>query len=101
MEAFNVNFRCKYCITYYKNIREETLNELFDGNITNKILSFITCYHCNKMYEYEKEYDYANRLILPNYRRTEHRQVHCILNHFDNGYKKLTNSKDKTKCLKT
>ena len=52
------------------------------------------------MYEYEKEYDYANKLILPNYRRTEHRQVHCILNHFDNGYKKLTSLKDKTKYLK-
>ena len=41
------------------------------------------------MYEYEKEYDYENTLILPNYKRVEHRQIHCILNHFGNGYKKL------------
>ena len=52
------------------------------------------------MYEYEKEYDYENRLILPNYKRVEHRQIHCILNHFDNEYKKLANLTDKKNCLK-
>ena len=99
MKTFNFNFKCKYCINY-KSRRNEILNELFDDNITKNILSFTTCYHCHKMYEYEKEYDYTSKLVLPNYRRTEHRQVHCILNHFDNGYKKLTNLKDKKNYLK-
>ena len=56
------------------------------------------------MHEYEKEYkenyDDTNKLIPSNYKRVEHRQIHCILNHFDNGYKKLTNLKDKKNYLK-
>ena len=39
-------------------------------------------------------------LVNPNYKRVEYRQIHCILNHFDNGYKKLTNLKDKKNYLK-
>ena len=46
----------------------------------------------------KKNYDDTN--ILLNNKRVEHRQIHCILNHFDNGYKKLTNLKDKKNCLK-
>ena len=96
---FNFNFKCNFCISY-KNRREVALNELFDEDTTKNILSYTTCYHCHKMHEYEKEYDYENKLILPNYQRVEHRQIHCILNRFDNGYKKLTNLKDKKNCLK-
>ena len=103
METFNFNFECKYCISY-KSRREIILNELFDGNITNNILSYTTCNFCHKMHECEKEYDGTHddyRFILyPNYKRVEHRQIHCILNHFDNGYKKLTNLKDKKNYLK-
>ena len=80
------------------------LNQLFDGNITNNILSYTTCAFCHKMHEHEKEYaeKYGDhRLIVhPNYKRVEHRQIHCILNHFDNGYNKLTNLKDKKNYLK-
>ena len=99
MGTFNFSFKCKYCISY-KSRREVILHQLFDENISSNILSYTSCYHCHKMYEYEKEYDYENRLILPNYKRVEHRQIHCILNHFDNGYKKLTNLTDKKNCLK-
>ena len=90
METFNFNFKCNYC-TSYKSRREVILNQLFDENITSNILSFTTCNFCHNMHEYEKEYkekyDDTNKLILPNYRRVEHRQIHCILNHFDNGYR--------------
>ena len=103
METFNFNFKCKYCATY-KGRREVILNQLFDGNITNNILSYTTCVFCHKMHEYEKEYDEKHgdyRLIVyPNYKKVEHRQIHCILKHFDNGYNKLTNLKDKKNYLK-
>ena len=103
METFNFNFECKYCISY-KSRRKEILNELFDGNITDNILSYTTCNFCHKMHEYEKEYEEEygdHRLFVhPNYKRVEHRQIRCILNHFDNGYKKLTNLKDKKNYLK-
>ena len=46
---------CEYCINY-KRRREVVLNELFDENITNDILSCTACYHCHKMHQYEKEY---------------------------------------------
>ena len=96
METFNFNFKCKYCISY-KSRREVILNQLFDENITSNILSYTTCYFCHEMHGYEKEY---KKLIKLNYRKVEHRQIHCILNHFDSGYKKLTNLKDKKNCLK-
>ena len=103
METFNFNFECKHCISYNSR-RQEILNELFDDNITNNILSYTTCNFCHKMHGCEKEYDENNgdyRLIVnPNYKRLEHRQIHCILNHFDNGYKKLRNLKDKKNYLK-
>ena len=103
METFNFNFKCQYCINY-KDRRGVILNQLFDGNITSNILSYTTCTFCHKMHGYEKgyreEYDDTNKLILPNYRRVEHRQIHCILNHFDSGYKKLTNLKEKKNYLK-
>ena len=95
MGTCNFNFKCKYCISH-KNRREALLNQLFDENITNNILSYTTCYHCHKMHEY----DYPNTLILPIYKRVDHRQIHCILNHLDNRYKKLTNLKDKKNYLK-
>ena len=103
METFNFNFECKYCISY-RSRRKEIFNELFDEHITNNILPYISCAFCNDTHEYEKEYkekyDDTNKLILPNYRKIEHRQIHCILNHFDNGHKKLTNLKDKKNYLK-
>ena len=103
METFNFDFKCKYCISY-KNRRQEILNEVFDGNTTNNILSFTTCVFCHNMNEYEKEYkekyDDTNKLILPNYKRVEHRQIHCILHHFSTGYNKLTNLKDTKNYLK-
>ena len=103
METFNFNFECKYCISY-KGRRQEILNELFDGNITDNILPYISCAFCNDMHKYEKEYDGTNDdyrfKLYPQYKRVEHRQIHCILNHFDNGYKKLTNLKDKKNYLK-
>ena len=46
------------------------------------------------MHEYEKEY--ATKPL----KTIEHKQIHCILNHFDSGYKKLTNVRDKKKYLK-
>ena len=46
------------------------------------------------MHEYEKEY--ATKPL----KTIEHKQIHCILSHFDNGYKKLTNLKDKKNYLK-
>ena len=98
MKTFNFNFKCKYCISYNSR-RNEILNHLFDGNITNNILSFTTCIFCHKMYEYEKEYDDTNKLSNY-YKRVEHRQIHCILKHFDNGYKKLTSLIDKKNYLK-
>ena len=103
METFNFNFDCKYCISY-KSRREIILNQLFDDNIANNILSYTTCNFCHKMHECEKEYDGTNDdyrfKLYPQYKRAEHRQIHCILNHFDNGYKKLTNLKDKKNYLK-
>ena len=93
METFNFNFECKHCISY-KSRRKEILNELFDGNITDNILSYTTCAFCHKMHEYEKEY--ATKPL----KTIEHKQIHCILNHFDNGYKKLTNLNDKKNYLK-
>ena len=103
METFNFNFECKYCISY-RNRRKEIFNEIFDGNITDNILPYISCAFCNDMHEYETEYkekyDDTTKQIIPNYRKIEHRQIHCILNHFDNGYKKLTNLKDKKNYLK-
>ena len=103
METFNFNFKCNYCINY-KSRREVILNQLFDENITSNILSYSTFYFCHQMYVREKEYKEkchdTNKLILPNYRRVEHRQIHCILNHFDSGYKKLTHLKDKKNYLK-
>ena len=70
--------------------------------VTSCLLQLVTfvikCMSMKK--EYKEKYDDTNKLILPNYRRVEHRQIHCILNHFDNRYKKLTNSKDKKNYLK-
>ena len=82
----------------YKRRRQEIFNEVFDENITNNILSFTTCIFCHNMYEYEKEY--KGYMSINCYERIEHRQVHCILKHFDNGYNKLTNLKDKKNYLK-
>ena len=93
METFNFNFKCQYCVSY-KDRRKVILNQLFDGNITSNILSYTTCYLCHKMHEYEKEYT-TKPLTSKG-----HRQIHCILNHFDSGYTKLTNLKDKKNYLK-
>ena len=46
------------------------------------------------MHEYEKEY--ATKPL----KTIEHKQIHSILINFDNGYKKLTNLKDKKNYLK-
>ena len=46
------------------------------------------------MHGYEKEYT-TKPLTSKG-----HRQIHCILNHFDSGYTKLADLKDKKNCLK-
>ena len=93
METFNFNFECNYCISY-RGRRKDILNELFNKNIANNISSYVSCAFCNDMHEYEKEY--ATKTL----KTIEHKQIHCILTHFDNGYKKLTNLKYKKNYLK-
>ena len=94
MELFKFDKNCYVC-KCHRN-RKAVLNLVFEANMCNNIVAYLSCYTCSKMlkceFEYEKE-EYKE------YCR-EAKLFHFIYNHLDTKYNKLKALKDKKNYMK-
>ena len=95
MGLFNFDKNCYVC-KCHRNRKAVVLSLMFDTNITNSIVSYLSCYSCSEMMKYELEYEKEEYKEYS----TEAKLFHFIFNNLDNKYKELKTVKDRKTYMK-